>query len=234
MLFHYVCTNLTCMKKIIIAIISLILFSCKETKTEEMVSAYFYFDSPQPVNDSELSSFPTKFRGVYVYEDMQMHIEKEFIYNGYREEWKVAKTTLDSMKDIITYKEGNRVVIKEGKYLVEYKMKDEGDSLYLYRWRNDTVFRFSPTQKAKRVNGQLVLSTKDSIYWQVRMLSIKKDTLNWKYLTSSQDYIALKPIVKNMSINADTSQVYMKPTRKEFTKILLLDSLTVTKYKKIK
>jgi len=221
------------MKKFIIAVVSLVLFSCKEHKIEE-VSTYFYFDSPQPVNDSELNSFPPKFRGVYAYKDMQMHIEKKFIYNSYREELKVAKTTLDSMKDIITYKEGNRVVIKAGKYIEEYNMKDEGDSLYLYRWRNDTVFRFSPTQKAKRVNGQLVLSTKDSIYWQVRMLSIKKDTLSWKYFTSIHDYIALKPIVKDMSINADTTQVHIKPTRKEFTKILLLDSLATTKYRKVK
>lgn len=221
------------MKKIIIVVISIALFSCKETKTEETISTYFYFDSPQPVNDSELSSFPPKFRGVYAYENMQMHIEKELIYESYMEEFKLAKTTLDSFKENVSYK-GSKIVLKEKNSAEEYNFKNEGDSLYMYRWRNDTVFRFSPTQKAKRVNGQLVLSTKDSLYWQVGMLSIKKDTLYWKYFTDSRDYIALKSIVKDMTINSDTTQVHMKPTRKEFTKILLLDSLATTKYKKIK
>lgn len=209
------------------------LLSCKETKTEETVSTYFYFDEPQPINDSQLKVIPSKYRGVYTYQNMQKHIEKECIYDSYREEWKLAKITLDSFKDNISYK-GDMIVFRINNYNEEYNYKDEGDSLYLYRWRNDTIFSLSSTQKAKRINGQLVLSAKGSLYWQVKMLSIKKDTLYWKYFTSYEDYIALKPLVKDIRINEDSTEVHVKPTRREFAKILSLDSMAVTKYKKIK
>jgi hypothetical protein len=220
------------MKKVIIIAVFFSLWSCKETAKEEF-STYFYFEGPQPINDSELSSFPSKFRGVYTFDDVQLHIEKNCIYNSYLEDWRVAKTAMDSLKDSIIY-DGDKIILKEKKYSEKYNYRDEGDSLYLYRRRYDTIFSFSPTQKAKRINGQLVLSNKDSIYWHIRMLAIKKDTLYWKYFTDSHDYMMLKPIVKNMTINADTSAVYLKPTRREFAKILSLDSLATSKYKKIK
>lgn len=191
------------MKKIIILIFLLVLYGCKEAKTGQML-AHFYFDNPQPVNDSELSSIPSKFRGVFAYgSDNQLYIGKEYIYDSHLEGWRIAKTALDSLERDISYKDG-KLIMTEGKYVEQYNMKDEGDSIYLYNWRNDTVFRFSPTQKAKRINGQLVLSIKDSL-WEVWMLSVHKDTLYWKGLINSSDYINLKPLVEDITINPDTN-----------------------------
>jgi hypothetical protein len=58
--------------------------------------------------------------------------------------------------------------------------------------------------------------------------------LNWKHISTPKDYIALMPIVKKMSRNADTTIVHLQPTRKEFRKMLELKKLGWQKiYKKI-
>jgi hypothetical protein len=221
------------MKKLIVITAIFSLFSCKEHIAEETDGTAFYFDSPQPVNDSELSSLPSKFRGKYQINDAELTITDKNIYYSYLEDGKLAKSDLDSLKDVISYK-GNKLVWTEGKRYIVYDVKDEQDSIYYFRTRLDTVFNFSDRQKAKRINGQLVLSTKDSIFWEVKMLSLEKDSLKWKYFSYKTDYELLKPIVKDIIINADTTVIHVKPSRREFSKILSLKTLSLNKYKKIK
>lgn len=222
------------MKKIIITVVLFALWSCKETIVEEDGGTTFYFDSPQPANDFELSSFPLKFRGVYIIGDTELHIDKKDIYYAYLEDGKFAKAEMDSLKSGGIIYEKNELILKEGKHTIVYNTKEEKDSIYFFRRRNDTIFKLSSTQKAKRINGQLILSTKDSVFWDVKMLTIEKDSLRWTYLTYKEDYLALKPIVKKMSINVDTTIVHLWPTRKELGKIMQLETLKSNKYKRIK
>lgn len=56
------------MKKIILIIVVIVLTSCKKadaTATCDDCLA-FYFENPQPVNNSELRNFPSKFKGLYM------------------------------------------------------------------------------------------------------------------------------------------------------------------------
>ena len=221
------------MKKLVLIIAIYSFVGCNKEIAEETDGTAFYFDSPQPVNDSELSSLPTKFRGDYQTGDVRLTITDKVIYHTYHDDGKVAKSELDSLKGTVSYKDNKLVWHEDDKHIV-YNAKEEKDSIYYLRERIDTVFRFSERHKAKRINGQLVLSTKDSVFWQVKMLSLEKDSLKWKYFSYKSDYGLLKPVVKDISSNADTTVIRLKPTRREFGKILELKTLKANKYKKIK
>ena len=49
------------------------------------------------------------------------------------------------------------------------------------------------------------------------------------------DYTALQPVVKNMTIDNDTTAIYLKASRKEFKKITDLKNFgTTLRYKRLK
>lgn len=213
------------MKKCLFFILAGLLFaSCKETAIGE---TEFYFDSPQPINDSELSTIPSKYRGQY---------------------YQANQTTL-CITDSIIFKEStiayhkSRIdsvgTLKNGKFTTNdnretFIAEQKGDSIYLKMFR-DTLFSFSSRQKAKRINGQIVLSYKDSISWYIKILSLEKDSLKIKSLMTRNDYTKLKTLVTNIKINSDTSIVNINPTRREFRKILKTKDLGYDmKYKKVK
>lgn len=116
-------------------------------------------------------------------------------------------------------------VLKNGKLTTNdtYEVLDAeivGDSLYIKGIFGDTIFSFSPNKKAKRINGNLVISHKDSVYWGMNIISLKKDSLIIKYLSDKEDYNKIKSLVKNIEINDDTTVVRINPTRREFGRIL--------------
>lgn len=221
------------MKKLAIIIVIFSFLSCNKEIADGPIETYFYFESPQPVNDSELSSLPSKFRGKYFIDDIELTITDKEIYHTYFEDGKISKSSLDSLKNIIEYKNNKLIWLDDNEKLV-YDTEEEKDSIYYFRKRLDTVFSFSERQKAKRINGQLVLSTRDSVFWNVKILSLEKDSLKWKYFCCKTDYELLKPMVKDITINTDTSIVNIKPVRREFAKILSLKSLMSNKYVKRK
>lgn len=222
------------MKKLIIITVIFSFLSCGKKIEEGPIETFFYFESPQPVNDSELRSLPSKFRGKYfINDDIELTITDKEIYHTYFEDGRLAKSSLDSLKDVVKYNNNKLIWLDDNKRLV-YDAKEEKDSIYYFRKRLDTVFSFSERQKAKRINGQLVLSTRDSVFWDVKILSLEKDSLKWKYFCCKTDYEVLKPIVKDITVNADTSVVHIKPMRREFRKILSLNTLASNKYIKIK
>jgi hypothetical protein len=222
-------------KKCFFLLVGLILFiSCKEYRKEETIAyqTNFYFQSPQPVDDSELNNFPVKYRGAYIEGEDTMYVDKKAIYYTIYRLDTITKIEFDSLKSIAEYKD-EKLIFKLNDYIQEYTVKDKGNLLYLSSKHNDTVFALSPDHKAKRINGDLVLSYKDSIFWRSSMLSIQKDSLVWKYLSTPDDYLKIKPFVKDISIDKDTTLVHLKPTRKEFKKLLGLKT-SQRSYKKIK
>jgi hypothetical protein len=82
----------------------------------------------------------------------------------------------------------------------------------------DTLFFFSETKKAKRINGDLILNEKDSIYWKVKMLSLNKNTLNIKVLYSDEDLKRMDSITKIHSKKIDSLSYIISPSRSEFKK----------------
>lgn len=217
------------MKKIAALIIIAAFFaaSCKQ----EMVETNFYFAEAQPINDTELDKLPDRYIGTYIgNEEDTLVIDAKAMYNKFGYVTGISKDSLKAAAGEGEYL-GNALRIDGGKD--NYIVKEDKDSVYLHTTYRDTLFAFSDAAKAKRINGQVVLSRKDSIYWKVSLLSLEKDSLSLRRLTQKTDYASLQAVVKNITVNGDTTVVQLKPTRKEFKKILKVKLGAERKYKKI-
>ncbi|KRD09938.1 hypothetical protein ASE21_09440 [Flavobacterium sp. Root901] len=113
-------------------------------------------------------------------------------------------------------------------------MVPKGDSIELIQKQIDTLFRFSLYNKAKRIDGQLILSRKDSIFWTSQFLSIQNNTIKFKRLCEEKDLRKLDSVTKTKGKMLDSTSYLVKPTRSEFKKILKIKNLGFDReYKKI-
>lgn len=183
----------------------------------------FNFENPQPVNDSELRGFPSKFKGLYMNSDSTyIRIEEDRILRENFYKFKIHKNFLDSLKqefDLID----NQLINKKTHEKWLYTKK--GDSLELSNTYIDTLFRFSLNEKAKRIDGQLVLSSKDSIFWNIKTIALEKNILKIKHIYLREDLIKLDSITKIKGKQLDSTTYLIKPTRREFKKILKIKNL---------
>ena len=126
---------------------------------------------------------------------------------------------------------------------IKYKFKNEttfledkiiGDSIEFSQKEIDTLFIFSDKQKAKRINGKLVISDKDSIYWQSKLVYLNKDELVIKYLYSDDDLRKLDSITKIKSKKIDSTTYVISPSRSEFKRFFEVTNFGFDiKYKKV-
>lgn len=224
------------MKKLVLILAIIVLISsCKKADAAAECAfgcVTFYFESPQPDKDSELDRFPNKFRGLYINADSTfIRINEDRILREYYYKFKIHKIYLDSLKvkgDIVD----GKFIMKntKDKFDILYK----GDSIELIKKDIDTLFRFSLYEKAKRIDGQLILSKKDSIFWNVEFLSIDKDTLKFKNLNDLKDLKKLDSVTKIKGKKLDSISYLIKPTRGEFKKIFKIKDLGYdAEYKKV-
>jgi hypothetical protein len=212
------------MKKYFLFLGLLFLVSCK--KTDDPYAGFdMYFEKPQPINDSELSTIPNKFQGLFMSKDsFFVRIEeKEILIENYLK-FRIHKTDLDSLKEFFSYPNGK----------VKLSTKNiSGDSLEIIKKDIDTFFVFSDSQKAKRIDGKLVLNYKDSIYWKIKAISLEKNILKIKYIYSEEDLKRIDSLTKVKSTMIDSSLFILKPSRNEFKRIINLKKLGETReYKK--
>lgn len=208
------------------------LFSLAACKKYENVETEYYFTQAQPIDDPELKVLPSKYIDNYVNElGDTLVIEPNTIYYRY---YNVSAVSKDSLLG----KEGEFISfstkIESSPGLEAKKIREDKDSVYIGYVRRDTLFRFSDAQKAKRMNGQLLLSTKDSTFWKIRLLSVNGDSLHIRYLSEKADYSKLRALVKDIKSNNDTTVVELKPTRREFKKISKLKLYGNMKFKTVK
>ncbi|WP_395053650.1 hypothetical protein [Flavobacterium sp.] len=206
------------MKKITLLIVVIItVISCKEFNSEsEPFGNNFYFENPQPINDSELSSIPNKFQGVYINSDSTyLNINKNLIFTESKTKFMCHKTKLDSLKQDF-YFENGKYISKDTKDV--FDCKKIGDSVELSYKDIDTLFIFSKTQKAKRINGNLTLNEKDSIFWKIKLISLSKNQLTIKYFYSDNDLKRMDSITKIPSKMIDSLSFVISPSRTEFKK----------------
>lgn len=192
----------------------------------------FLFENPQPDKDSELDHFPNKFRGIYINSDSTfIRIEEDRILREYYNKFKMHRLTLDSTKAQYDIVDG-KFITKDTKD--KFDMLYKGDSVELIQKHIDTLFRFSFYEKAKRIDGQLILSRKDSIFWNVQLISIDKNTLKFKNLNDRKDLKKLDSVTKIKGKMLDSISYLIKPTRGEFKKIFKIKDLGYdTEYKKV-
>jgi hypothetical protein len=219
------------MKNFLILLASSLLFaSCKEHAVP--VGNTFYFSEPQPINDSELNSIPNKFIGLYVNEDsIYLNVSKRMITEESFFKFRIHKNSLDSIVDEIVRVNGKYKFKKETTFLED---KIIGDSIEFSQKQIDTFFIFSDKQKAKRIKGKLVLSNKDSIYWQSKLVYLNKDVMVIKYLYSNDDLSKMDSITKIKSKQLDSTSYLISPTRVEFNSFFQVKGFGYdTKYKKV-
>jgi hypothetical protein len=215
---------------LILCAFPLLLVSCKEHAIP--IGNTYYYQEPQPINDSELNSIPNKYLGLYVNEDsIYLNVSKRMIKEESFFKFRIHKNSLDSIAD--------KLVKVNGKY----KFKDEatfledkviGDSIEFSQKQIDTFFVFSDNQKAKRINGKLVLSEKDSIYWQTKLVYLGKNELVIKYLYSDDDLRKMDSITKIKSKQLDSTTYLISPSRSEFKRFFEIKNFGYeSKYKKI-
>lgn len=229
--FFVIINNLAMKKTILIVAAILLIISCKKAAAcEECVT--LYFENPQPINDSELNGFPNKFKGLYVNSDsIFIRIEEDRILEEHLWKFKIHKLTLDSTKAKYNIVKG-KLITKDTND--EYDMVPKGDSIELIQKHIDTLFRFSLYNKAKRIDGQLILSSKDSIFWTSQFLSIQNNTIKFKILYEGKDLRKLDSVTKTKGKMLDSTSYLVKPTRSEFKKILKIKNLGFDReYKKI-
>lgn len=221
------------MKKVVLIFFLItLLSSCKKADAACEDCLIIYFANPQPDKDSELDRFPNKFRGLYMNNDSTfIRIEESRILKEYFYKFKVHKLTLDSTKSEYDIVDG-KIVTKDAKD--KFDIISKGDSIELIQKHIDTLYRFSLYQKAKRIDRQLILSRKDSIFWNIQFLSIEKNTLKFKNLCEREDLKKLDSVTKVKGKMLDYMSYLIKPTRSEFKKILKIKNLGLDQeYRKV-
>ncbi|WP_269235291.1 hypothetical protein [Flavobacterium flavigenum] len=221
------------MKKFVLIIVFILVVSaCKKADAACADCFSIYFENLQPDKDLVLDRFPNKFRALYMNNDSTfIRIDESRILKEYYYKFKVHKLTLDSTKSEYDIVNG-KFITKDTKD--KFDMFSKGDSIELVQKHIDTLFRFSLYQKAKKINGQVILSRKDSIFWVIQFLSIEKNILKIKNLCEKQDLEKLDSVTKVKSKMLDSVSYFIKPTRSEFKSILKIKNLGFDqKYKKI-
>ena len=206
-------------KKCFLVLVLIFLISCKKTEETHFVSN-FRFAYPQPINDSELSKIPNKFLGVFMNVDSTfLNIKSNIILSENYTKFKVNKLALDSLKAEFSFQNG-KYISKDNKQIFDSKII--GDSIQLTSKNSDTLFVLSKSQKAKRINGHLIISQKESFYWTSKILTIDNDNLKIRQLYSENDRKRLDSITAIKSKEVDSATFLVEPTRSEFSKIINL------------
>ncbi|WP_310555511.1 hypothetical protein [Flavobacterium sp.] len=208
------------MKKLLYLNLIFVLFSsCKDVASEPFGNTY-YFETPQPINDSELISIPNKFQGIFMNSDSTyLNIKENIILTEKKYTFYLNKKHLDSLKDDFEIING-KFISKISKEIYNYR--ELKDSIELTNKDVDTFFIFSNTQKAKRINGSLVINEKDSIFWKVKLINLDKKNLKITQIYSDSDLKKMDSITKIKSKMIDSSSYIIKASRKEFSKFINL------------
>jgi len=208
------------MKKLTsVFVLSVFMVSCKQNQIPAEGNN-FYFENPQPINDSELRSIPNKFKGIYRNADsLYLNITNDIIFSERETKFRFHKNQLDSLQQYFDVANG-KYISKDKKEI--FNSKQVGDSIEFSSKDIDTIFKFSDTQKAKRINGHLVLNQKDSIYWIVKLISINKYTLTISQLYSDNDLKRMDSITETHSKMLDSTSFVIYPKRREFKEFLKL------------
>lgn len=211
------------MKECFLSVVLLFVVCCKRADEPAEVGFAMRFEKPQPMNDSELSKIPNKFRGLFVNLDSEyVYIKENIILKEYYSKFRCHKKILDSIKEEF-YLKGNQYVSKLNNEVYDYRYI--GDSVEFSNKQIDTFFVFLNTQKAKRIDGQLVLNYQDSIFWKIKAISLEKNRLKIKYIYSEEDLKRIDSLTKIKATMIDSSLFILKPSRNEFKRILNLKKL---------
>ena len=115
------------MKKLTsVFVLSVLMVSCKQNQIPAEGNN-FYFENPQPINDSELSSIPNKFKGIYRNADsLYLNITNDIIFSERGTKFRFHKNELDSLQQYFDVANG-KYISKDKKEI--FNSKQVGDSI---------------------------------------------------------------------------------------------------------
>lgn len=116
---------------------------------------------------------------------------------------------------------GNKIYYSNEKPLEFRRLKDSIEIVFTYY---DTIFSMSDEEAAKKINGRIVLNSKDSIFWKVKILSYDKNRLTLKSLYSLEDLRKIDSLSKVKVQKIDSTRNIIQLTRKEFKNMLKLNN----------
>jgi hypothetical protein len=204
---------------------------CYSCKKSESFYSNFYFAEVQPVSIARATKIPRHYDGIYINSDQDtLYIHNNAVYFMTFEKSVISKDSLDlpNMGEYISYK----TKLQSANPEIVLAREDE-DSLYIKYPVRDTLFGFSENQCAKKLNGYFIVNTKDSVYWHVAAYMLKKDSLYIKRFLDKEDLGIVKSVVKEVYVNADSSQIILNPTKREFRKLLKSKAGSVQGFRKI-
>lgn len=192
--------------------------SCKQAESVPYYGIDFLFRAPQPIDDREVNHLPNRFIGNYTNQDStNLIIEDKLVYYRWKTKNNISFSEFDSMKDSLRIVE-NRIYF-DNKFVEFRKLYD---SIEITDINYDTIFSISSFQKAKRIKNSIVFSTKDSIYWKIRILSLDDNKLTLKSIVSDEDLIRMDSLSKIKSQKIDSTKIIIQLSKREFKKMLAL------------
>ena len=192
--------------------------SCKQADAVPYYGIDFLFKESQPIDDREIDHLPNRFIGSYTNQDStNLIIEGKAVYYKWKTKSNISFSAFDSIKDSLKVVE-NRIYF-DAKFVEFRKLKD---SIEITDINYDTIFSFSDFQKAKRVKNSIVFSTKDSIYWKIKILTLDHNKLTTKTLVSDEDLIRMDSISKIKAQKIDSTKIIVQLSKREFKKMLTL------------
>jgi len=196
-----------------------------------------YFDKPQPDAVKNLKQLPKAYQGIYMDEDSTfLVIDKTSFIHKRQLEWEMTKNELDT----------NTMYRLDKNFLINTQTLEKTpvqfihDTIHVFDEIKDTLFTFSKDQLARSFKGNLILSSRqDDDLWEVEMYSLKDGILKYMAFYNNKgiftDFAAMSDneVIKD-SAQTDTVKMILKPSKKEFKKILSKkDSLLVGEFRKI-
>lgn len=196
-----------------------------------------YFEKPQPENVRDLSKIPSSYVGEYVGKDStRLIIGNSIIIQKYTKIWPISKTGIDTSE--VTFINEGLIVDKETKE--KYRIKTSNDSIYVYENKVDTLFLLSNENIARRFKHTLILNKRHSDnLWSVEIYKLQKGILSIMFVESKSVFDKLSSEIENKvvrdSTKADTLKMILKPTKRQFKRILKIEeSMVKGEYRKVK
>lgn len=209
------------MKPILYSLILVFVFSCKQADSIA-TETDFSFKEQQPLNQSNISHFPKNIRGNYISSDSTyLRItDKQFIFK-----W-VAKNNI-SFEALEKIKDSTRIIGNKIYYLKEKacEFRRLKDSIEITSFTYDTVFSISENQTAKKIKSCIILNTKDSVFWKIKIVAYNKKMLTLKSLATFEDLNRIDSLSKIKIQRIDSTRNIIQISRKEFKNMLRLRKL---------
>ncbi|MFP9117877.1 hypothetical protein ACLI08_08820 [Flavobacterium sp. RNTU_13] len=196
------------MKTIVIIVLALFCVSCRFSDE----NSNYYFTAAQPEASEAVKTIPRRFLGKYLDENGDtLVVSKTEVIRKYYSGWSVNKDSIYGT--LIKHQEDG------GKVLVTGADKD---SVYMQTVTADTLFKIQSEKVAKYFKGYLLVNTPADDAWHVSVYQVHEDSLYISRYVYADDYSTFSAAINDVHTNADTTKVWVNPTRKELKKILKL------------